>query len=80
MICDESIKNHEEVSRLLPKLRHLMRVDPDQEDMIAILKTLSSLCVLQQVSHDSDEPNLENQTMLDNFGLFSRNWLKLNSQ
>ena len=70
MIYDESMQIHEEVSRLLPKLRHLMRVDPDQrtqKEMMSILERLISLCVLP---HSDEEPNSENQTMLDNFGLF----------
>lgn len=65
-----SVKDYHLVRTHLPKLRHLLRVDPDEttcKHVISILHEFSSLCLM---SPDSDEPNFQNQIMLINFGLY----------
>lgn len=62
------MKHYDKVNGLLPELRHLLHIDPDQKDQDRIKNILNELSNLLIVSLYTDEPNRSNQIMLDNFG------------
>jgi inositol 1,4,5-triphosphate receptor type 1 len=64
-IHDYGIVNDE----ILPDLRQLMRVDPDQEKQQILMNKLDQLMEMLRLSDNMDELNKENQIMLNNFGL-----------
>ena len=68
LINPDSIKHYDKVNDLLPELRHLLHIDPDQKDQDRIKNILNELSNLLIVSLYTDEPNRSNQIMLDNFG------------
>ncbi|XP_019849736.1 PREDICTED: inositol 1,4,5-trisphosphate receptor type 1-like isoform X1 [Amphimedon queenslandica] len=69
LICQESIAHYDIVNELLPELRHLLLIDPDQKDQDRIKVILTELSNLLIISDYNDEPNRSNQIMLDNFGI-----------
>ena len=69
LINPDSIKHYDKVNDLLPELRHLLHIDPDQKDQDRIKNILNELSNLLIVSLYTDEPNRSNQIMLDNFGI-----------
>ena len=68
LVCDQSIQDYKIVNQLLPQLRQLLRVDPDHETQDQLINILDELCSLCVFANHSDEPNVQNQIMMDNFG------------
>ncbi|XP_019851941.1 PREDICTED: inositol 1,4,5-trisphosphate receptor type 3-like [Amphimedon queenslandica] len=71
LTAPESLKDFKLVKDdILPELRQLLRVDANRENQDRVeylMQQLKGLCIMR----GSDDPNKQNQLMLDNFGLVS---------
>ena len=69
MISEASIAHYKLVDTpLLPQLRQLFRIDPDERNQRTLRSILDQLSDLLVEPGLNGEPNKDNQIMLDNFG------------
>ena len=68
LVASESITRHEMIESTLPRLRHLLSVDCDSNDLWSIVRMLETLCEGCTLLNDK-EPHRENQLLLYNYGI-----------